>query len=227
MARHGNSRHLNRLASSRYPRVSRKSAKYLAKPRPGRHSLGRSVALLVILRDKFNFAANKNEAKKTIKRGAVEVNGKLIRDERYPVGFGDVLTFKQSKETYRVGIGKYGDIKLEKVEGKEPERTLKVVGKYLSNGSKLMLRLYDGSAMNGAKEVRVNDSVVLSGSKIKSVLKFERGAKCLVVKGTHASEQGVIKEIKSGSAMNAAAVKVEGESGEFETLVDNIMVVGA
>jgi small subunit ribosomal protein S4e len=210
-----------------YPRVSRKTSKYLAKPRAGRHSLERSVALLVIIRDKFNFAANKNEAKKTLKKGGVEINGRIVKDEKYPVGFGDVIAFKQSKETYTVGIGRYGDIKLEKSEGKETARTLKVVGKYLSSGSTVMLRLYDGSAMKGAKEVKVNDSVVLSGGKVKSVLKFEQGARCLILGGAHASERGVIKEVKKGSAANTAAVKIESERGEFETSVENVMVVGA
>jgi small subunit ribosomal protein S4e len=228
MARHGNSRHLNRLASSMYPRVSRKTEKYLAKPSPGRHKLERSIALYVILRDKFGFAANANEARKSIKRGEVLINGKAVKDDKYPVGFGDVLTLVQPKEAYSVSIGRYGDIKLEKLEGKEQHsRTLKVVGKYLSKGSKVMLRLYDGSALPGSKEVKVNDSVILSGGKIKSVLKFESGAKCLIVKGTHASETGVIKEIKAGSATNVAAVKVEGSGGSFETPADNVMVVGA
>lgn len=226
MARHGNARHLNRLASSSYPRVSRKIATYLAKPTPGRHSLARSVALLVILRDKFGFAANKNEARKMIKAGGVEVNGKAVRDDKYPIGFGDTLNFTRSKESYAVGIGKHGYIKLEKA-GKEHARTLKVVGKYLSRGSKAMLRLYDGSTVPGAKETRVNDSVVMSGSKVKSVLKFEQGARCLVISGAHASETGIVKEVKKGSATNAASVKVEGEAGTFETPVDNVMVVGA
>lgn len=228
MARHGNSRHLKRLASSMYPRVSRKTAKYLAKPSPGRHNLERSVALYVILRDKFGFAANANEARKSIKGGNVQINGRAVKDDKYPVGFGDVITLVQSKEVYSVTIGRYGDIKLDRIEGKEQHaRTLKVIGKYLSRGSKIMLRLYDGSATPGAKEVKVNDSVVMSSGKIKSVLKFEPGAKCLVVKGAHASETGVIKEIKSGSATNVAAVMIEGSGGSFETPADNVMVVGA
>ncbi len=227
MARHGNSRHLNRLASSKYPRVSKKTAKYLVKPRAGRHSLERSVALLVILRDKLGLAANSREASRMIKAGNLEVNESKVRDSRYPVGFGDIIKIAQTKETYRIEIGKHSDIKIAKVEGKDSARTLKVIGKYLSQGNKLMLRLYDGSTMQGTKDAGVNDSVIIEKGKMKSLLKLAKGAKCLVVKGAHASETGVIKEITKGSATGVAAIRIDGESGEFETPVDNVMVVGA
>lgn len=225
MARHGNSRHLNRLASSTYARVSRKTTKYLAKSAPGRHALGRSVALVVVLRDKLGVASNANEARKIIKSGNVEINGKRVATDRYPVGFGDVIIFTQTKEAYEIGIGKNGDIKIEKA--KAHDRTLKVVGKYLARGKKVMLRLYDGSIVPGEASTKVNDSVVMSAGKVKTVLKLASGARCMIVGGTHASETGVIREIKAGGATSVAAVKVESQGATFETPVENVMVVGA
>jgi ribosomal protein S4E len=217
---------MNRLASSGYAQISRKVSKYVAKPDAGRHNLQRSIALMIILRDKLGLAANKVEAKRAIKAGNVEVNGRIVKSEKYPVGFGDVIKIVQSNELYRVGLTNKAAIKLEKIEGKESNRLLKVVGKYISKNSKLMIRLYDGSTIAGSTEINTNDSVVISGKKIESVLKFKEGAKCLVMKGSHTSEQGVIKEIKKGSATSMAAVKIESGSGSFETPVENIMVVG-
>jgi small subunit ribosomal protein S4e len=224
MARHGNSRHLNRLASSRYAKLSKKTAKYLAKPAPGRHKLLRSVALLALLRDKLGVAANASEARKIIKGGGVQVNGRRVSDDRYPVGFGDVVELVQTKEAYAVGVGKGGVIRIEKA--KAHDRTLKVVGKYLARGKKVMLRLYDGSAVAGDEGVKVNDSVVLSGGKVKAVLRFVSGARCIVIDGAHASEAGVIREIKAGNATTVAEVKVESGGAIFETPADNVMVVG-
>ena len=66
-----------------------------------------------------------------------------------------------------------------------------------------------------------------SKGAIKKTLKFEEGAKCLVIRGTHAAETGTIKEITKGSAVRAQTVKVGSGSSEFETLADNVMVVGA
>ena len=118
-------------------------------------------------------------------------------------------------------------IKLEKLQGKDNERTLKIIGKYLVKGKKERLRLHDGSAVHASKEADVNDSVVMSGDKVKDVLKFQEGANCFVVKGAHASEGGTITGIRKGSATSNAVVKITGDGGAFETLVENVMIVGA
>jgi small subunit ribosomal protein S4e len=227
MARHGNSRHIKRIAASSYPKISRKTSTYIAKPTPGRQRLERSIALVVILRDKLALVASKLEAKRAVKTGNVEINGKIVKDENYPIGFGDVIKIVKSNEVYRVSVAKGAVIKLEKLTGKDHERTLKVIGKYLVKGKKVMLRLYDGSAVHSIKDANVNDSVLMSGMKVKDLLKFQEGAKCFVVKGAHTSETGVISEIRKGSATKVAIVKVSGESGAFETPIENIMVVGA
>ncbi len=226
MAGHGNKRHMKRIAAKPYPRISKKAAKYLAKPGAGRHSIERSVAILVVLRDKLGLVSNKTEAKKVLALGKVQVNGKVVKDEKYPLGFGDILKVTDSGDSYRIGIAKDADIRIEKNEGGD-ERTLKVVGKYLAKGNKVMVRLYDGSSLQGNGDVRVNDSVILSGSKIKQVLKLKQGVKCLVVEGTHASETGTVKGIEAGGATSVATVEIEGENGTFKTPVKNVMVVGA
>ena len=77
------------------------------------------------------------------------------------------------------------------------------------------------------KGVSVNDSVTIKDGKIQKIIKLEKGAKCLVIKGVHASEDGTITEIKKGTALRAATVEIEGNKGNTETLLDNIMVTGA
>jgi small subunit ribosomal protein S4e len=226
MSSKGNNRHVKRLAVGIYPRIERKTATYLIKPRPGRHGLESSVALLALVRDKLGLASRAKEARGMIEGGKIEVNGSVVRDEKYPVGFGDIVTLKPTGEAYSIGVGRNGGIRLDKAE-KKGERTLKVIGKYVARGKRTMVRLFDGSAVESAEGVSVNDSVVLSKGKIAKTIKFEQGAKCLVIRGTHASESGTISEIVKGSALRDATVRVEGAGGRFETTVENVMVVGA
>ncbi len=219
---------MNRIASSSYPHISRKTSTYIAKPAPGRHTLQRSIAIMVVLRDKLMITANRLEAKKALKAGNIEVNGKVVKSEKYPVGLGDIIKIALTNESYRVSIAKGAVIKLDKIPVKDQDRTLKIIGKYLAEGKKTMLRLHDGSAVKAGKDdAHVNDSVVISGNKIKDVLKFEKGAKCFVIKGAHASQDGTVSEIKKGSATSNAVVKIDSEAGSFETIVENVMVVGA
>lgn len=228
MSGKGNSRHVKRLAVSTYPRIARKTATYLIRQHPGRHDRANSIALLAMLRDKLGLASRAKEARGMINEGKIEVNGRVIRDERYPIGFGDILTLKPTGESYSVGVGKNGAIKIDKIEGKAKEgRMLKVIDKYVARGNRQMLRLLDGSTVESAKGIAVNDSVMVSKGKIEKTIKFETGARCLVIKGTHASESGTIAEIVKGSALRDATVRVDGAYGRFETTVENVMVVGA
>lgn len=102
----------------------------------------------------------------------------------------------------------------------------KIIRKYVTKGSKLMIQLHDGTVLPGTKEMRVNDTVSLKSGKAEHVIHMENGKECFVMKGTHASETGTIKQINLGTSQKSALVKIEGSSGEFETLLDNIMVVG-
>ena len=227
MSGKGNNRHIKRLAANEYPKVGRKTAVYMAKPRAGRHNLQGSIALLFIIRDKLGLASTGKEARSIIKTGKIEVNGKVVRDEKYAVGFGDVILLKPTGESYKIGVSSKANIMIEKLEGKAKERVSKVIGKYLASGSKVMVRLLDGSVMSAGKEVMVNDSVIIDAGKIKKALKFEKGARCIVMKGTHASQEGTVKEIGKGSAQRSSIVSIEGKDGTFETLIENIMIVGA
>jgi small subunit ribosomal protein S4e len=225
MSNKGNNRHVKRLASSRYIKVQRKTSKYVSKQHPGRYTYETSIALITVLKEKAMVVENTAEASSALKRGAIKVNGKIVKDPRYPVGFGDIIRVEHANENYKIDVEKKGAVKVVKT-GSNAERVLKVTGKYLAKGDKVMLRLYDGTTISGKSDIKVNDSVLLDGNKVSSVIKMEQGAKCFVINGAHASESGTIKEIKQGSATRDATVTIESGSSTFDTLLDNIMVLG-
>ncbi len=227
MGSKGNNRHVKRLAAPKYLHIGRKVNAYVTKPNPGRHTLDSSIAISTVLKEKLGVASSAREARRILKSSSVEVNGKVVRDSRYPLGFGDVIHFKPSKETFTIGVGNRGAVKVEKLEGKEHARVFKVIGKYLAKGNKEMIRLHDGTVMASSKGVNVNDSVHLKEGKVHDVIKLQKGARCLVINGLHATESGTISEIKTGTALRRATVAIDGDKGRTETLLDNIMVVGA
>ncbi len=223
MANKGNSRHINRLASTKYMKVGRKTSAYVAKPNPGRHALDISISLGTVLKEKLAVVQSLREAELMLHSGFVMVNGKVIKDRKYPVGFNDVIELIPSKEKYSVSSGKNGVFAIKKSEGKQ---LFKVLGKYTGRKGAIMIRLHDGATVTAGKDVKVNDTVELLDGKPGNVIKMETGRKCFVMRGTHASESGVIKDINQGTATRSALVRIEGGAGEFETLLDNIMVTG-
>ncbi|MDE1851094.1 MAG: hypothetical protein KGH69_00180 [Candidatus Micrarchaeota archaeon] len=225
MASKGNNRHVKRIASNRYLHIERKVRKYVAKPNAGRHTGLSSISITTVLKEKLALAKNSFEASKALKGGSIEVNGKVVKDPRYPVGFGDIIHVKPAKESFVVSVGNKGAVELKKHSGKE-EQAFKVIGKYLAKGKETMVRLHNGSVLKAGKEVKVNDSVTLKNGSIDKVMKLQEGASCLVIRGVHASEEGRIKSIKKGTATRPTTVEIEGKQGSTETLLDNVMVIG-
>ncbi|MDE1845769.1 MAG: hypothetical protein KGH53_00585 [Candidatus Micrarchaeota archaeon] len=227
MGSKGGSKHMKRLASPNYMKLERKQSKFILKPMPGRHTLDSSVALATFLIEKLGVAKTAAEARNAIINGKVEINGRVRKNQKYPIGLGDVVKLIPSDESYLITVGKYGTFEGKKLGKGEGKRTLKVLGKYIMKGKKQMIRLNNGNIVHFDKEVSVNDSVIIENRKISKVLRLEKGAHCMVMKGVHAPEVGKISEIKQGTALRDTTIKIESKEGSFETIVDNILVIGA
>ncbi len=227
MGSKGNSRHIKRLSAPKYFSLSRKEEKFATKPNPGRHTLNESIALITVIRDKLDIAKNSKEARVVIHSGAIEVNGNAIRDVKYPVGLNDTIYIKGEDSYYLVRPGNRGAFEIEKSSREQASSQLrKVVGKYKAKKGAMLLRLHDGSTVSAAGiEAKVNDSVVVSNGKISKVIKFEKGGNCEVVRGIHAPQSGKIVEIKPGTASRSALIEISSGDGNFETVVENIMMV--
>lgn len=227
MGNKGNSRHIKRLSAPKYFSIGRKEEKFAAKPNPGRHTLHESIALLLVIRDKLGLANNAKEAKSIIHSRMVEINGKVAADARYPVGLSDSLHIKGDEAYYLVKPGLHGSFAIEKASKDSAESMpRKVVGKYLAKNGRKMLRLHDGTSIGAENsDARVNDSVLLSGGKVSKVIKFEKGGSCSVIRGVHALQSGKILEIKPGSSLRSTLIEISGSDGNFETVVENIMMV--
>jgi small subunit ribosomal protein S4e len=221
MANKGNSGHIKRLNAPRYFAIHRKEHKYSIKQNPGRHSLDKSVALTLLI-GKLGLASTRRDADRIIKGGMVSVNGKAVKDPKYPIGLHDVLAV--GSEKFMISINHKGQINPRKNE--KESQVYKIVGKYKYTKGKVMLRLHDGTTLNGSADANVNDSVKLSDGKLSKLIKLGAGAKCEVIDGVHMGRNGTVKSISEGSMHRTKSVLVEEQNGtKFETLVKNIIVV--
>ncbi len=229
MSNKGAQGHVKRIAANRFMRISRKLSKYVTLADPGRHSGETSVALITVLKEKIGAASNSREARKIIRTGCIEVNNRQVREEKYPLGISDVIHLKGSGEYYRITVARQGMFGIERTNKAALDSlTLKVTGKYVYGKKRLMIRLNNNEVMPaGDNAVKVNDSVVIKGSAVEKVLKFEKGAKCTVISGMHAPASGEIVDIISGTQIRKPSVTIKSGDETFETLVGNIMVIGA
>lgn len=227
MASKGNKRHMKGLTATKYLSVKRKVHVYVAKPNAGRHSLERSIPL-VLFAEKIGVAATRASATKLIKKKAFLVNKKTVADPKYPIGLNDYVEVEGQNEAYLVGINERSQVSIEK-RGKEnaEKRLCKVVQKFKAKGGAIMIRLHDGTVIKASNDIRVNDSVIIDPkNNIREVIRLGNGRKCLVISGVHVGTSGTIKEIKEGTAKTNPSVLVESGNWGFETLTKNVMVVG-
>ena len=54
--------------------------------------------------------SNSREVRYAIKGGMIEVNGKVVREEKYPIGFGDVVHIVPISESYKDNLWKAGHL---------------------------------------------------------------------------------------------------------------------
>lgn len=224
MASKGNKRHMKTITSPRFIGAKKKATAYIMKARAGRHSRERSVPIAQFMKAN-GIAGSTSEAKRALIASELQVNGKPVRDPRYPIGLNDVITVRRNSESYLVGVDRYAKSSFTKVDGPKV-MTYKLIRKYRTKGGKLMFSLNDGSIVEGSKEGRVNDSVQIdSARKIVGLLKFEKGASCVVINGVHVGASGTIKEIREGNMHAAKGVTIESDNSTFETIVSNVMVI--
>ncbi len=227
MGNRGKSRHIKGLAAPKYFGIHRKEFRYVTKPNPGRHTLERSVSVLLAMK-KTGVANSTSEAVKILRSGNVLVNNRIIHESKFPIGLNDILEIKGSGKAFKVSIESHAKITFE--EEKKPDyesQVYRVIGKYMTTKGQLMIRLHDGSIAKAKNDVKVNDSVILDAKRnIKKILNLGAGAECFVIKGVHVGKIGRIKTITKGTEkMDARAVVAPKSGEEFETIVKNLMVI--
>jgi small subunit ribosomal protein S4e len=198
------------------------------------------VTITLGLRDLLGVAKTAKEAKTIVSQGKVYVDGKIRRDESYPAGLMDVITFPDSDRSYRVLPSPKGLI-LHSVEREEAGFKLcRIENKTTVKNGHIQLDLHDGTNML----IRVADSkkptedtfhvldtlkIGLKESDIQGYIKLARGVPVLVVGGKNVGKHGKIVEIEEGKGQKRREqlVTVEDKNGNrFQTTISFVFAVG-
>ena len=150
----------------------------------------------------------------------VSVDGKKIKEEKYVVGFSDVVSVKD--DYFLVWLNEKGKIISVKQDGNVDSKKVKVMSKHKGKGSKDILFTSDARNIVSEKtDVQINDSVILdfSTGKIKDKIPFEQGREVIVFNGKNAGRKGKIKEIDGYSVL------VSGKDGEFVSSIKSCMAL--
>jgi ribosomal protein S4E len=168
------------------------------------HATSKGISILFLLRDVLGIVKTKKEARYMTLNGMVQVNGKVRKDENFPVQVFDSLSLDKANLNYRLEIvnKKFSLVEISAENAKT--KTVKITGKKILGKNKIQMNLDDGQNILAKVKFSVGDSVVLNvkENKVEKILPLKKGAKVEIIGGKHAGEKGElvgIKELVRGS----------------------------
>ncbi len=239
MGRKGGQHHLKRLPAPAHWPVHRKEFRWVVKPRPGPHMVGRCLPLLLIVRDMLQLAKTRREARFLLSEGQIKVDGSVRRGDDYPVGLMDVVEIPSTKKAYRVLPSPNKGLVLHPITGDETEFKLcQIVNKTMVKRGYIQLNLHDGrnillkvkDARNPAEDVyETHDTVKvqLPNTEISAHLKLEEGVLAVVTGGKNVGDFGEVVKIEEMEGPHSPAITLKDDGGDqFKTIINYVFVIG-
>ncbi len=231
---------MKRKPAPRFWPIHRKEYVWTVKPKPGPHSLRRSLPLTIVMRDILAFAKTGKEAKIILSEGKVRVNGEVHREAAFPVGLMDVVSIPDADVNYRVLPHRKGLI-LHPIEKDEATFKLcRIEDKTVVVNGHVQLNLHDGTN----KLVSIADpetpeedvyqtlntvKIALHDREITKQVRLAKDAVALIIGGKNQGVHGKIVdyEEEAGKKRRSLIATIEDAAGkQFQTILDYVFVVG-
>jgi small subunit ribosomal protein S4e len=229
MAKKGGDKRLKRQLAPRFWQVNRKSVRFILNTMPGPHTRKFSYPIGVVLRDLLHVCSNIREVKRSLNKGLISVDGKMIRHPNFPIGLMDTLEIKPSNQSYRF-VPSNG-IPLFPIKINSDEKNLKlekIKSKVTSKENLYQYCLHDGRTFLSKESYNVNDTCLIDLPKfgIKNHVQLKEGCTVIVTRGENAGNIGKVEEIKTGSFSLPKRVLVSMGEKTVELPIDIVMAIG-
>lgn len=229
MAKKGGKKHLKKLAAPRRRKILRKDTKWTVKVRAGPHPARDSIPLIILIRDYLKHADTFREAERILKSKEVLVDGRVVKDPKFPVGFMDILSIPKVNGYYRIVLDELGRIDLQKLDKSETNFKLcRVEKKTVVKGGKTQITLHDGRNIITEGKYKIGDVLKISipDQKVQDHFELKKGNIAYIVGGKHAGETGKIEEIQPGSITRRILVAFRKGEETFTTPLRYVFVIG-
>ena len=101
MASKGETKNKKKFAAPKVAKIKKKvGGKFTVRHSRGPHSVDTSIPLAIAMRDLIGIANNIREVKAILNEKKAFVDGKPVKNHRYPVGFMDVISFPNINKYY-------------------------------------------------------------------------------------------------------------------------------
>jgi small subunit ribosomal protein S4e len=225
------------MSAPEFWKIRKKLIKWTVSPRPGPHKRSECIPLAVLARDVLELVDTGRDAKRLIKAGEILVDGKTRKDQKYPVGFMDVIEVPSVKKVYRAVVTAKG-IEVFEVPAKEAKlKICKIMDKTVLPGGNVQLNMHDGRNIivkvknpKTPKEdiYKTGDSLLieLPTQKIVEHVKMEKGSLVMITGGQNKGNTAVIKEMITTRSREPNKMVCERDKKTFESIKEYAFVIG-
>jgi len=226
----GPRKHLKRLDAPSHWMLDKMGGIFATRPRGGSHKLRECLPLVLLLRNRLKYALTGKESNMILKQRFVEVDGKVRTENKYPVGFMDVVTIKKTNDFFRILFDTKGRYVVHKVTKKESKyKLLKVVRRGKHTQGVPYVLTHDGRTIRYPDDdIKVNDTIKfdLESKTISKFVKFEKGNLCYITGGSNRGRIGQIvqTDVHEGSFSIVHVKDIANHN--FTTRIGNVFVIG-
>jgi small subunit ribosomal protein S4e len=215
MAKKGERKHMKRISASKVlPITDKKKNVFIKNPSPGKHSKRTGAPVVFVLREMLGEVSNAREARVVLNAGKVYVDGKVVKDDGFPVGLMDVLSIPEEKKSFRIMLDEKGRLKAVRISEGENLKPLKIKNKVTVGSGVFQLTFHDGRTLiTKDNRYKLGDSVLfqLDSKKIIDHIKLAPGVTCLITEGKHAGKKAKLKEIVERMGRKEAVLDAGGK----------------
>ena len=190
--------HLKAYAAPKSWTLLRKVNKWVVRPFPGKHPLNLSVAVGLMLKQ-LGCGQTTKEIRKIVNSQAVLVDGRLVKDLHFSIGFMDTLHVKPNV-SMRCSLDEKGRLNFISVpESELSKKICKITGKKAVKGGKIQLNLSDGRNILAEKgKYSIGDSLLLEipSQKITEQFQMVKGNTAFLIGGGHIGKVVTITDIQ-------------------------------
>ncbi len=240
MGKKGERKHLKRKPAPKFWPIHRKEKIWTVKPKPGPHPISNCIPLLLLIRETLGLAKTRKEARIIISKEKIMVDGKIRRDELFPVGLMDVVYIPDLKKTYRVLTSEKGLVFHPIEEDEAKIKLCRIENKNFVSRGQLQLNLHDGrNVMIQVKDPAKPEEDIyetlhtlkmnIPTQEIIGHIKLEKGAQVMIIGGKNLGKYGkivAIEEKKNQKRRNSLVTIEDADGKRFQTIMDLIFVVG-
>jgi len=240
LGRKGASTGLKRKPAPRFWPIHRKDVTWVVNPSPGPHNREGCLPLVVVLRDSLNFASTRKEAKMIVSQGKIRVDGKVVREDDFPVGLLDVISVVDVGKNFRVLPSAKGLVLQSIGEEESKFKLCRIEDKKIVKNGHVQLNLHDGSNILvkiadpkspqedvyetlGTLKISLPERQILESTKMKEK---DFG---IITGGKNIGKYGKIVEIEKaeGKKRRNALATIEDEKGDrYQTILDFVFAIG-